>query len=116
MLIGLGKEMTSIDFGLTRLKIKVKRVLFCKKWFPLIFLRNVYHRAFIFHLQIGLGEGMAPIDFGFTRSNVKVTVVTFVKKKVSTINYFEKYLIQSFHILHADWSWLGLDLYILWIH
>jgi len=41
------------------------------------------------------------IDFGFTRSKVKVTRVTLVKKMVST-HYLENYLLQSFHISHAD--------------
>ena len=92
MLIGLGKDMTS--FGFTRSKVKVTRVFFCKKWFPLIFLRTIYHRTIIFYMQTCLGEDMTSIDYGFTRSNVKVTKVTFVKKK-----WFR------FHILHADWSW-----------
>ena len=56
---GLGVNMICIDFGITRSKVKVTRDLsgkvkkvkdhFCKKkWFPLIFLRTVYHRPFIF--------------------------------------------------------------------
>jgi len=64
MLIGLGKDMIPIDFGFTRSKVKVTRVLFVKQWFPLIILRNIYHRAIIFHLLIGL-DAMTPYDFGF---------------------------------------------------
>jgi len=73
MLIGLGRDMTHIDTELIRSKVKVRRITFVKKWFLLIILRTVYHRAFIFHMLIGLGEDMSPDVFMFTRSNVKVT-------------------------------------------
>ena len=57
MLIGLVEDMTNIDFGFTRLKVKVTMVT-CKKytWFPLIILRTVYPRAFTFHMLIVLME------------------------------------------------------------
>jgi len=73
MLIGLGEDMTCIDFS--RSKVKVTRVFFVKQWFPLIILRNIYYRAIIFHMLIGLGKAMTPFDFGFTRLKVKVTRV-----------------------------------------
>ena len=38
------------------------------KWFPLIILRTIYHKAFIFYMLISLGKDMTCIDFGFTRS------------------------------------------------
>jgi len=47
--------------------------------FSLIILITVYHRAFIFYMQIGLGEGLTPIDFVFFRSKVKVARFTYVK-------------------------------------
>ena len=50
------------------------------KWFPLIILRIIFHRAFKLHMLISLGKNMTPIDFGFTRSTVKVTRVFFVKQ------------------------------------
>jgi len=56
MLIGVGKDMTCMDFRFTRLKVKVTRVLFVKQWFPLFILRDSYHKAIIFHMLIGLGE------------------------------------------------------------
>ena len=73
MLIGLGEDKISIAFGFTRSKVKVTRVLFVKQWFPLIILRNIYHRAIIFHMLIGLGDAMTAYDCGFTRLKVKVT-------------------------------------------
>jgi len=72
--IGFGRGMTPIDIELIRSKVKVRRTTL-KKGLPLIILKIVYHRAFIFHMVIGLGDGLTPIDFVFFR--VKVT---FVKK------------------------------------
>ena len=103
MLIGLGKDKTLIDFGFTRSKVMVTWVT-CKnkiKWFPLIILRIIYHRAFQFHMLNGLGEDMTCIDLGFTRSSVKVTMVIFCKTIVSA-QYLEKHLSQSHYIPHAD--------------
>ena len=54
MLIGLGEAITPLDFGFTRIKVKVTRVN-CKEiytWFLLIILRTIYHIAFIFHMLI----------------------------------------------------------------
>jgi len=68
--------MTSLDFRFTRSKVKVTMMLYWKMWFPLIFLRAIYHRAIIFHMLINLGEKMAPVDFGFTRLKDKVTRIT----------------------------------------
>jgi len=34
MLIGLGEDMTSLDFGFTRLRVKIIRVLFVKYGYP----------------------------------------------------------------------------------
>jgi len=63
MLISLGEDMTPIDLGFTRLKVKVTRFLFVKQWFPLIILRNIYHRAIIFHILIGLCDAITPYGF-----------------------------------------------------
>ena len=65
--------MTCIDFVFTRSKVEVKvaRVLYVKKWFPLSFLRTFCHRDIIFHLLIGLSEYMTPIYFGFSRLRSK---------------------------------------------
>jgi len=43
-------------------------------------LRNVYRRAFIFHMLNDLGEGLTPIDFKFLMSRMKVIMVTFLKQ------------------------------------
>jgi len=65
MLVGLDGNMTPIDIEVIREKVKVRRITFVKKWFPLIILRTVYHRGFIFHMLIGPGEGLTPFDFVF---------------------------------------------------
>ena len=72
--------MTSFDFGFSWSKVKVTRVLFCYKWFELIVLITVYHRAIIIHKLIGLDGDMAHIDFGFTRLKVKLKKGQFCKK------------------------------------
>jgi len=64
---------------------------------PLIILRIVYHRAFIFHMLIGPGEGLTHIDFVFLRVRVKVKGSLLWEKNVSA-QFLEKYLSQSFHI------------------
>jgi len=87
------------------LKSKVTRVTFCKQWFPLIFEKNIYHRSFIIYVLIGLGKDKTIIDFGLTRSKDKVKSVTFVNMFFA--HYFENWLILSFHISLADWSWRG---------
>ena len=66
-------------FVFFRSKVRVTKVTFVKKWFFLIFLRTIYHRAFIYNVLIGLSEDKTPIDFGFTRSKGNVTRVRFVK-------------------------------------
>ena len=38
------------------------------KWFPIVVLKTIYHRAFIFHILIGLGKDKTRTDFGFTNS------------------------------------------------
>ena len=98
MLIDIDEDMTCIDFGFTRSKAKVTRVLFVKQWFLLIILKNIYHRAIIFHMLIGLGEAMTPFDFGFTRFDVKVTKVT-CKKNIHMVSahYLKNYLSHSLH-------------------
>jgi len=73
MVIGLDDGLTPIDFVFFR--VKVTRVTFVKKKFLLVFLRTIYHRAFICNVPIALSEDKTPIDFGFTRSKVKVTFV-----------------------------------------
>jgi len=52
-----------------------------------------------------------PYWFWFTGSRVNVTRVSFVKKKIVSAYYLVNYLLQSFHISHADWIWWGHDLY-----
>jgi len=68
MLIGLDKDMTRIE--IIRSKVKVRRITFVKKTFPVIILKTVYHTAFI-HVLIGHGEGLIPINFVFFTSRVK---------------------------------------------
>ena len=81
MLIGLGKNMTCIDFWFTRSKFKVTSVIFVKKRFWLILLETIYYRAIIFYMLICLNEDMTSVDFEFTRLNVKVTRITCKKCK-----------------------------------
>jgi len=53
MLIDLGKDMTHIDFDFTRLSGQCHKGHFCKrkqKRFPVIILKTVHHRTFIFHM------------------------------------------------------------------
>jgi len=76
MLIVLGEDINCLDFGFVRSKVKVTKVLIVKQRFPLIILRNIYHKAIIFNMLIGLGEAMTLFYFGFTRLKVKVTRVT----------------------------------------
>jgi len=81
MLIGLGEAITPLDFGFTRIKVKVTRVN-CKEiytWFLLIILRTIYHIAFIFHMLIGLDRDMTHFDIGVIRPTVKVRMINFVK-------------------------------------
>jgi len=63
MQIGLGKDKHTINFRFTRSKVKVTRVTFEKKliMFPLIILRTVCHKAFIFNMLIGRGVCMTCI-------------------------------------------------------
>jgi len=82
MLIGPGEGLTPIDFVFFRSRVKVTRVTFVKKWFPLIFLTIIYYRAFICNVL------RTPIDFGFTRSKVKVTMVIFVTNNVNMVFAF----------------------------
>ena len=79
MLIGLSEGLSSIYFVFFCLKVKVTKVTFVKKCFPLILMITIFHRAFICIVMIGLSEDKNPIDFGFTRSKGKVTRVTLVK-------------------------------------
>jgi hypothetical protein len=53
------------------------------KWFPLIILKSIHHKVFIFHTVIGHNENMTPIDFAVTRLKVKLTG-TFNVEMVST--------------------------------
>ena len=57
-------------------------VTFVKTRFPLIYLRTIYHRAFIFNV---LRQANAPFNFGSTRSKVKVTMVIFVTNNVNMV-------------------------------
>ena len=63
------------SFNKTEAAVFSYRLCFLRA-FPFISLRNIYHKAFIFHSLIGRCESMPPIDFVFTRSNFKVTRVT----------------------------------------
>jgi len=51
MPIGLGEDMTPIDFEQKM-----------KTWFPLIILRTFCYRASIFYMMIGLDGDMTPVD------------------------------------------------------
>ena len=81
MQIGLGKHKISIDFGLTRSKVKVTLFLFVKKlnMVSAQYLKKYLYNAFIFNMLIVLGEDMTCIDVVFTRTKVNVTSV-FVKQ------------------------------------
>ena len=79
MLFGSGAGLTSSGCVFYMSRIKVTRDIFCEKGFLLIFLRNIYHRAFICSALIDLTKNKTLIDFGFTWLNVMVTIVTFVK-------------------------------------
>ena len=46
--------------------------------FPLIILRTVYNRPFIFHMLIGPGEDLISIDFVFFKLMVKGTVLQII--------------------------------------
>jgi len=85
MLIGVGGDMTPIDFGFTRLKVKVARVTCKNNWEKkhcfFIIMRIIYHRAVIFQMSICLNKDMTSIDFELIRSKVMVIRVTFVKTK-----------------------------------
>jgi len=108
MLIGLGVNITCIDLGFTRSKVKVTRVLFVKNGFY-FFLKTIYPRSFRFYMLIGLDGDMTLLDIELIRSKVKFRRITFVKN--DSTHYIKNCLSQSFHILHANWSWLGLDPY-----
>jgi len=82
ILIGLVAGLTSVDFVFLRSKVNVTKVTFVKILLLLIFLRTIYHRAFMCDV---LSEDKSPIDLGFTRSKGKVTKVTFVKNNVNMI-------------------------------
>jgi len=53
MLFGRGKDMTPIDFGFTKSKAKVTRVLFVSAKFP-----DNYLSELSFHMLIVVGEDM----------------------------------------------------------
>ena len=67
----------------------------------------------MFHMLIGLGEVKNPIDFGFTRSKSQGH---FCKKIMFSDQYHDNYLLHSFYISHADWSWRECDLTWFWVH
>ena len=94
MLFGLGEDMTPIDLRVYQVKGQGHNgPFFVKQWFPLLILKNVCHRAIMFHVLIGLGDAMIPYEFGFTRLRVKVSRVT-CKKYVHMLfdHYLENYL------------------------
>jgi len=151
MLIGLDRGMTPLDIGKIRLKVRFTMVTFvkcfcsfswelfitvliyftclfdfiflrsrsqgslCKKCCPLIFLRTIFHRAFISFVLIGLSEDKTFVDFGFTRSKSQGSLF---KKNVNKVfaNYLENCLSQSFQISHADWSWWGHESWCFQVH
>jgi len=80
MLICLGEGLLFIDFVFF-VKGQCHMGHFCNTWFPLIFLRTIYHIlvAFICNVLIGLSEDKHPVDIGLTWSKEKVKRVTFVK-------------------------------------
>jgi len=56
---------------------------------PIIILRTIYHRAFVFHVQIGPGKDKNPIDFRVIKSKVNVKRVTFVKMLMFSALFLE---------------------------
>jgi len=76
MLISPDEGLIPIDFVFLLVKSRGHKGHFCKTWFPLIFLRNIFHRAIIYNVLIAISENKNPIDFAFTRSKVKVTMLT----------------------------------------
>jgi len=72
MLIGLAKGLNPIYFMFLTSKVKVTRVTFVKKGFPLIFVRTIFHRSFVIDVLIGLNKDKTTFDFEFTRSKVKI--------------------------------------------
>jgi hypothetical protein len=63
--------------------------------FPLIILKTIHHKVFIFHIVICH-------DFGVTGSKVKVAGSLNVR--IVSADYLGNYLSQSLHISHTDWS------------
>ena len=69
----------SLSWKLTFWLVLVSTRPLLKYWFPLIILRNIYNRAFIFYMLIGLDIDMIPIDNELIISKVKVIRISFVK-------------------------------------
>jgi len=64
MLIGLDRDMTHIDIGVIRSKVKVIRIIFVKKRFSIIILIIIYHIFYIFYMLIGHYKGLNFTNFG----------------------------------------------------
>jgi len=79
MLIGLVKDMTNIDFGFTRSKVKVKRVLFVNMVYAHFLENYLSQSVYIKHADWSRWRH-TPIDIEVTKSNVKFRRITFVKK------------------------------------
>ena len=82
MLIGLGEDMTTIDFGFTRLRPRsqgslVKNV----NLVLLIILRTIYYRDFVFHMLIVLDGDMTRVDIELIMSKIKFKRITCKKCK-----------------------------------
>jgi len=86
MLIGLVEDMTNMNFGFTRLKVKSTRVTLKKMqtWFPRIILRTIYPELFTFYMLIDFDEDMTSIYIEIIRPKVKFRMITFVKENGST--------------------------------
>jgi len=79
MLSGLVKDMTNIDFGFTRSKVKVTRVIFVNM-VSTHFLENYLSQSFYIKHADWSWWRHGPIHIEVTKSNVKFRRITFVQK------------------------------------
>jgi len=106
VLITLSDRNTPIDFGLTRLKVKVTMVIFVTNNVNMVaapYLENCLTQSF--HTSYADLVRTTPIVIEVTWSKGKVTRVTKRNVNMVSVNYLENCLSQSFYISHSDWSW-----------
>ena len=87
MVIGLYEDMIHIDFGFSKLKVKVTG-------FKLIFAFFNFKR-------------------GETAVFIKKQILVYVK--LVSAQYLENHLLQNLHISHGEWSVRGHDPYWFWV-